>query len=197
MDFDARLQGVHLGSSRVSSFNACKARKGEFLLTKARAEELRAAKAEAWKKPASSTEPPSSARHSGSVREEGVQPEPVDEQSQPQPDVVNFDFAAGTETPDAEATRRTHISTKRSDPAVPNEEVPKKLRIWSKHSRPLTAAIVSEQPEERQKTPALASVNPETFAMMLESDDNLETYNELNAVSSCGVGETFLCHTAS
>ena len=59
---------------------ASAARKREFLFTKARAEELRAAEAEAWKKPSSSTEPPSSARPSSSAREEGVQPEPVDEQ---------------------------------------------------------------------------------------------------------------------
>ena len=66
---------------------ACKARKREFLLTKARSEELRAAEADAWRKPASATEPSSSARPSGSAREEGAQREPVDEQPQPQPDV--------------------------------------------------------------------------------------------------------------
>ena len=79
--------------------------------------------------------------------------------------------------------RRTRILTKNSDPAVPNEEVPKKMRIWSKHSRPLTPAVVSEQPEKRARIPAPASVNPETIAMMLESDGNLETYTELNAVA--------------
>ena len=73
--------------------------------------------------------------------------------------------------------------TKNSDPAVPNEEVPKRMRFWSKHSRPLTPAVVSEQPEKRARIPALASVNSETFAMMLESDGNLETYTELNAVA--------------
>ena len=83
---------------------ACKARKREFLLIKARSEELRAAEADAWRKPASSTEPPSSARPSGSARKEGVQPEPVDEQPQPQPDVGDSDMAVSTETPDAEAT---------------------------------------------------------------------------------------------
>ena len=57
------------------------------------------------------------------------------------------------------------------------------MRIWSKHSRPLTPAVVSEQPEKRARIPAPASVNPETFAMMLESDGNLETYTELNAVA--------------
>ena len=92
-------------------------------------------------------------------------------------------MAAGTETPDAEATRRTRILTKGSDPAVSSEGVPKKMRIWSKHSRPLTPAVVSEQPEKRARIPAPASVNPETFAMMLESDGNLETYTELNAVA--------------
>ena len=110
---------------------ACVARKRGFLLTKTRAEELRAAEAEAWKKPASSTElesaaeSPSSARASGSAREEGVQPEPVDEQ--PQPNVGDVDMAAGTEAPDAEATRRTRIMTKRPDTVVPKEGVLKKL----------------------------------------------------------------------
>ena len=51
------------------------------------------------------------------------------------------------------------------------------MRIWSKHSRPLTPA------EKCAKIPTLAAVNPETFAMMLESDDNLETYTELDAVA--------------
>ena len=92
-------------------------------------------------------------------------------------------MAAGTETPDAKATRRTRILTKRSDPAVPNEVVVVKMRIWSKHSRPLTPAVVSEQPEKRPRIPAPASVNPETFTMMPESDGNLETYTELNAAA--------------
>ena len=105
---------------------ACKARKREFLLTKARSEELRAAEADAWRKPASSTESPSSAKPSGSAREEGTQPEPVDEQLQPQPDVGDSDMAAGTETPDAETTQRTRILTKRSDPAVPSEGCPRR-----------------------------------------------------------------------
>ena len=106
----------------------------------------------------------------------------MDEQPQPQPDVGDSDMAAGTETPDAGTTRRTRIVTKRSDPAVPTAGVPKKMRI--KHSHPLTPAVVSEQPEKRAKIPETpASVNPETFAMMFESDDNLETYTELNAVA--------------
>ena len=66
---------------------ACKAPKREFLVTKARSEELRAVEADAWRKPASATEPSSSARPSGSAREEGAQCKPVDEQPQPQPDV--------------------------------------------------------------------------------------------------------------
>ena len=66
---------------------ACKTRKREFLLTKARSEELRDAEADTWRKPASATEPPGSAKPSGSAREEGAKPEAVDEQPQPQPDV--------------------------------------------------------------------------------------------------------------
>ena len=103
MDFDATLQGVHLGSSGYHHTKACKARKREFLLTKARSEEQRDAEADAWKKRARSTEPPSSARPSGSAREEGAQPEPVDEQPQPQPDVGDSHMAAGKETPAEDA----------------------------------------------------------------------------------------------
>ena len=104
----------------------------------------------------------------------------MDERPQPQPDVGDSEMAV---TPDAEAIRRTRIVAKRSDPAVPADGVPKRMRIWSKHSRLLTPTVVSEQPEKRAKIPTPASVNPETFAMMLESDSNLETYTELNAVA--------------
>ena len=107
----------------------------------------------------------------------------MDDQPQLQPDLEDSEMAVSTETPDAETIRRTRIVAKRSDPAVPTEGVPMRMRIWSKHSRPLTPAVVSEQPEKRAKIPTLASVNPETFAMMLESDGNLETYTELNAVA--------------
>ena len=160
--------------------NACKARKREFLLTKAPSEELRSAEADAWRKPPSATEPSSSARLSGSAREEEAQREPVDEQLETQPDVGDSEMAVA---PDAEAIRRTRIVAKRSDPAVPTEGVPKRMRIWSKLSRPLTPAVVPEQPEKRAKVPTPASVNPETLAMMLESNGNLETYTELNAVA--------------
>ena len=149
-------------------------------MTKARSEELRAAEADAWRKPASATEPSCSARLSGSAREEEAQREPVDEQPETQPDVGDSQMAV---TPDAEAIRRTRLVAKRSDPAVPTEGVPKRMRIWSKLSRPLTPAVVPEQPEKRAKIPTPTSVNPETLAMMLESDGNLETYTELNAVA--------------
>ena len=63
---------------------------------------------------------------------------------------------------------------------MPTKGLHKKMRIWSKHSRPLTP----EQPEKRARIPETpASVSPETFAMMLVSDGNLETYTELNAVA--------------
>ena len=129
--------------------------------------------------PASATEHSSSARPSGSAREVGAQREPVDEQAQPQPNMEDSEMAAGTETPDAETTRRTRIVTKKSDPAVPTEGVLKRMRIWSKHS-----AVVSEQPEKCASIPKTpASVNPETFATMLESNGNVETYTELDAVA--------------
>ena len=175
VDLDAR-RGYH-------HTKACNARKREFLMTEARSEERRAAKADAWRKPASATEPSSSARPSGSAEEEGAQREPVDEQPQSQPD-MDSEMAAGTETPDVETTRRTRTVTKRSDPAVPTEGVLKRMRTFCKHSRPLTPAVVSEQPEKRARIPETpASVNPETFGLMLESDGNLETYTELNAVA--------------
>ena len=88
---------------------ACKTRKREFMLTKARSEELRTAEADAWR---SATEPSSSARPSGSAREEGTQRELVDEQLQPQPDFGNSEMAVSTETPDAETIRRTRIVAK-------------------------------------------------------------------------------------
>ena len=151
---------------------AYKARKREFLLTKARSEELRAAEADAWRKLASATEPSNSAIPSGSAREEGAQREPVDEQPQPQPDWGDPEMAVSTETPDAEMIRRTRIVAKRSDPAVPTEG-PRGCESG--------ASTRVRRVEKRARIPAPASVNPETFAMMPESDGNLETYTELNS----------------
>ena len=108
-----------------------------------------------------------SARPSGSAREEVTQREPVDEQPQPQPDLADSGMAMSTETPDAEATWWTRILTEKSDLQC-RPKVPKRMRIWSKHSRPLTPAVVSEQAEKRAKIPTSPSVNNETFAMMLE-----------------------------
>ena len=87
---------------------------------------------------------------------------------------------------DSDATTRMRISTKKPDPGALNEGVPKKSRIWTKHSRPLwmTTETVSEQPEKRARLPEThAEVDPEAFELMLESDGNLETYRELNAVA--------------
>ena len=43
---------------------------------------------------------------------------------------------------------------------------------------------MSDQPEKRARIPEThAEVNPEAFAMMFESDGNLETYTELNAIA--------------
>ena len=77
--------------------------------------------------------------------------------------------------------------TKRSDPGELKEEVPKRLCIVTKHSRPLWMATdtVSEQPEKRARFPEdHAEVNPETFVMTLESRGTMETYTELNVVAS-------------
>ena len=46
MDFDARLQGVHLARRGYHHTKACKAKKREFLLTNVRSKELRAAEAD-------------------------------------------------------------------------------------------------------------------------------------------------------
>ena len=40
-----------------------------------------------------------------------------------------------SEMPDSDATRRMRIPTKRPDPGELKEEVPKRLRILTKHSR--------------------------------------------------------------
>ena len=109
---------------------ACDARKRAFLVAKGRAEEQRAAEADAWKKPASSTELPSSAKPSGSAREERAQREPVDEQPQPQPDLGDSEMAMSTETPDAEAIRRTRIVAKRSDPGELRRRCPRGCLFW-------------------------------------------------------------------
>ena len=132
---------------------ACKARKREFLLTKARSEELRAAEADAWRKPASATEPSSSARPAGSAREreEGAQRELVGEQPQPQPDVGLRDGSADRGSAQEDA----------------NPE----------------QALASVDAGSRVRTAGETCKDSCTFAMMLESDGDLETYTELNAMA--------------
>ena len=86
--------------------------------------------------------------------------------------------------PDSDATRRTRIST---NPGELKEEVPKRLRIVTKQSRPLWMATdtVSEQPEKRARIPEThAEVDPETFALTLESRGTMKTYTELNVAAS-------------
>ena len=121
---------------------ACKARKREVLLTKARSEE-REHNLNVW----TSSLNPNRTRGTPIGNRHGDRP-----------------------------TLRTRIFTKRSD------RVPKKMRIWSKLSRPLTPAVVSEQPEKRAKIPAFL-VNTETFVMMLQSDGKLETYPVFDVVA--------------
>ena len=82
----------------------------------------------------------------------------------------NAEPTIDSEMPDGDATRNTRISTKRPDPGELKKEVPKRLRIVTKHSRPLWMATdtVSEQPEKRARLPEdHAEVNPETFVMTL------------------------------
>ena len=97
---------------------ACKARKREFLLTEARSEELRASRLERNLRVQQNLQVQRDLLALHERKE--YKPEPVDEQPQPLPDVEDSGVAASTETPDAEATRRTRILTKRSDPAVVN-----------------------------------------------------------------------------
>ena len=57
----------------------------------------------------------------------------------------------------------------------------------TKQSRPLWMATdtASEQPEKRPRLPEThAEVDPETFALTLESRGIMETYTELNVVAS-------------
>ena len=152
---------------------ACDARKRAFLVDKARAEEWRVAEAESWKRPSSAM--PSSSTTSGPARNEGVQPESADQRAAP-----NAEPTIDSEMPDSDATRRMRIPTKRPDPGELKEEMPKRLRIVTKHSRPLWMATdtVSEQPEKRARLPeAHAEVDPETFAL---TRGTMETYTELN-----------------
>ena len=65
--------------------------------------------------------------------------------------------------------------------------MPKRLRIVTKHSPPLWMATdtVSEQPEKRARLlETHAEVDPETFALTLESRGTLETHTELNVSAS-------------
>ena len=72
---------------------------------------------------------------------------------------------------------------KRSDRVVPKRSG---ARIWSKHSRPLTPAVVSEQPEKRARIPETpASVNPETFAMIARVRRQL---GDVHRVECCSPG---------
>ena len=89
--------------------------------------------------------------------------------------VPNAEPTIDSEMPDGDATIRTRISSKRPDPGELKEEVPKRLRIVTKQSRPLWMATdtMSEQPEKRARIPEThAEVDPETFALTLESRGN-------------------------
>ena len=165
---------------RCHHTKACDARKRAFLVARAHAEELRVTEAESWKKPSSAM--PSSSTITGSEKKEEVEPESADQHAAP-----NAEPTIDSEMPDGDATRRTRISTKRPDPGELKEEVPKRLRIVAKQSRPLWMATgtVSEQPEKRARIHVShAEVDPETFALTLESRGTMETYTELNVAAS-------------
>ena len=97
-------------------------------MAKARAEELRVAEAESWKRPSSAM--PSSSTTSGPARNEGV-PESADQHAAP-----NAEPTIDSEMLGSDATRRMRIPTKRPDPGELKEE----LCIVTKHSRPLWMA---------------------------------------------------------
>ena len=75
---------------------------------------------------------PSSSTTSGPARNEGVQLEPADQHPAP-----NVEPTIDSEMPDDDSTRRMRIPTKRPDPGELKGEVPKRLRIVTKHSRPV------------------------------------------------------------
>ena len=87
----------------------CDARKRAFLVAKARAEELRVAEAESWKRPSSAM--PSSSTPSSPARNGAVQPEFADQHAAP-----NVEPTIDSAMPDSDATRRMRISTKRPGP---------------------------------------------------------------------------------
>ena len=99
--------------------------KRAFLVAKARAEELRVAEAESWKRPSSAM--PSSSTPSGPARKEGVQPESAEQHAAP-----NVEPTIDSEMPDSDATRRMRISTKRPDPGNLEKEGAQKAACFGK-----------------------------------------------------------------
>ena len=165
---DARLQSVHAGSQRSVTTRRCVlpgSRRSWW--PKHVRKNCEPQKLKTWRGPSSS------------ARDEGVRLEPVDAEQRDVPD-------SDPRKPDSDATKRVRISTKRSDPGELTEGAHKKLRTGTKQSRPLwtTTKTASEQLEKRVSLPEThAAVDPEAFALMLESGGNLETYTELNAVA--------------
>ena len=147
------------------------------MVAKARAEELRVAESEPWKGPSSAM--PSSSAQSSPARNEEVQPDSTEQHAAP-----NVEPTGDSEMLDSLGMR---IPTKRPDHGNLEKEVPKRLRIVTKHSRPLWMATdtVSEQQEKRARPPEThAEADIETFALTLESRGTPERYTELNVAVS-------------
>ena len=176
---DARLQGVHLGLSRVPPHEGARCQEESILGGKASADALRTAAAEAWKGPSSSS--------SRCARDEGVLLEPADPEHRDESDTPAMDSEMPSTVEDNPApggpgmTKRVRFSTKRPDTGELNAGGLKKMQTTTKKSRPFwtTTGTESEQPEKRARIPP----DREGFAMMLGEDGGLETYTELNAVA--------------
>ena len=141
--------------SRGVSCKSVRCQKTAFLVARARAEELRVTEAESWKKLSSVI----SSTTSGSEKNEAADQHAVLSRR---------------------LTRRCRTVMRREgrefrprdqpDPGKLKEEVPKRLHLVTKQSRPLWMAMdtVSEQPEKRARIPEThAEVDPETFALTL------------------------------
>ena len=72
-------------------------------------------------------------------------------------------MAAGTETPDAEATRRTQISTKRPDPVVPNEGAQKVANLEQTLASVDVGNRVRSTGERARTSETHTEMNPETL----------------------------------
>ena len=126
----ARLQGVHVGLSRVPPHEGVRCQEESILGGKARADALRTAAAEAWKGTSSSS--------SRCARDEGVLLEPADPEHRDESDTPAMDSEMPSTVEDNPApggpgmTKRVRFSTKRPDTGELNAGGLKKMRTTTK-----------------------------------------------------------------